>query len=223
MRVTTNELQKLLMLQCWFSPGFPTGAYAYSHGLESAIEEAAVRNAADLRNWVETVLVHGSGRADSYFFLRARNCTPVQAVSLADEARAWSPTSEIAAESVMQGDAFLQTVRTGWPHPLLDQFNDLREGRPPLAVSAGFCCGVHEVPAQAALAFYLQELLNSIVSAGQRAIPIGQSDAQKIIADIQGVVMYAANRTYSEPTTATPALEIYSMRHESQYSRVFRS
>ncbi len=221
--MTTIELQKLLKLQCWFSPSFPTGAYAYSHGLESAIEESAVRNAADLRNWVKTVLLRGSGRTDSYFFLQARNCTPEQAASLADEARAWSPTSEIAAESEMQGDAFLQTVRSGWPHPLLDQFDEMREGRPPLAVSAGFCCGVHEIPAEAALAFYLQEFINSIISAGQRAIPIGQSDAQKIIADIEDAVMYAANRTYSEPTTMTPALEIYSMRHESQYSRVFRS
>ena len=221
--MTTIELQKLLKLQCWFSPAFPTGAYAYSHGLESAIEEAVVCNAADLQTWVETVLLQGSGRADSYFFLQATNCNPEQAVSLANEARAWSPTSEIAAESEMQGDAFLQTVRTGWPHQLLDQFNELREGRPPLAVSAGFCCGVHEIPAQAALAFYLQEFTNSIISAGQRAIPIGQSDAQKIIADIGDAVMYAAHRTYSEPTTATPALEIYSMRHESQYSRVFRS
>ena len=221
--MNANELQKLLKLQSWFSPGFPTGAYAYSHGLEAAVEAGAVRNSADLRDWIETILLHGSGRADAYFFLRTENCTPHEAALLANEARAWNPTAELAAESEMQGNAFLQTVRVGWPHTLLDQFVEELEGRPPLSVAAGFCCAVHQLAVRVALVFHLQESMNSIISAGQRAIPIGQSDAQRIIADIQPAVVHAATRSYAEPATATPALEIYSMRHESQYSRVFRS
>ena len=66
--MTPAALQRLL---AWLSPSFPVGAYTYSHGLEWAIEDGTVANAADLSAWLEEVLVHGGGRNDAILFAHA--------------------------------------------------------------------------------------------------------------------------------------------------------
>lgn len=216
-------MKDLLRLQNWFSPSFPIGGYAYSHGLEAALEAGAVRDGNDLLEWIRSVLSSGSGRVDAFFFRRAAAASTEQALLLAAEGRAWAPTMELALESELQGDAFLNTVRTAWPHPALDGFAERLDGRPPLAVAAGFACGSHGVEVGMALAFFLQSLAAGIVSAGQRAIPLGQAEAQSLAAALEPVILETAGRSEMEPFTAAPTLEIFSMRHETQYSRIFRS
>lgn len=212
-----------LRLQTWFSPSFPTGAFAYSHGLESAVELGAVTCADELRSWTEAVLRSGTGRTDSYFFRRAHGVGAVEAAKLSSEARAWTPTAELEAESGMQGQAFLDAARAGWPHPELDRFAEAVDGKPAIPVAAGFSCGAHGLKLADALPFYLQALAGSIISAGQRAVPVGQRDALRIAAHLEPVVSLVAARIDREPVSSTPAAEVYSMLHETQHSRIFRS
>ena len=57
----TTEPQQLLQLLAFMSPAFPIGGFAYSHGLERAIDDGAVTSAAEVREWIESLLVHGGG------------------------------------------------------------------------------------------------------------------------------------------------------------------
>src|SRR5690242_9232027 len=100
MTMTTDgaALQRLL---AWTSPGYPVGAYSYSHGLEQGVEDGSVRDAADLRAYVEASLERGCGWIDAVFFAHvwraAEDLDEVDA--LCDQAAAWRASAELALES----------------------------------------------------------------------------------------------------------------------------
>ncbi len=219
----------LLRLQAWFSPAFPVGGYAYSHGLEAAVEAGAVRDPETLAGWAGWVLAHGVGRIDGAFFSAAHRAAPDagKAATLADEARAWTGTAEFALESERQGEAFLKTVRAAWLHPAIDRLAGNLEDRPPLSVAAGFSASAHGIALEPALACYLHAFAATIVSAGVRLVPLGQTDGQRITARLEPVILEAAAAAAGTPLeelgAAALAADIFSMRHETQYSRIFRS
>ncbi|MBC7800643.1 MAG: urease accessory protein UreF, partial [Gemmatimonadaceae bacterium] len=72
MTTTTDALIKLLT---WLSPAFPTGGYAYSHGLEWAVEAGDIESEHDLLPWLDDLLRHGSGRADAILLRHAHAAT----------------------------------------------------------------------------------------------------------------------------------------------------
>jgi len=222
-------LGDLFRLQAWFSPAFPIGGYAYSHGLEAAVEACAVQDPASLSGWTEWILLHGSGQVDGGFLAAAyRAAADAGAVvALAEEARAWTSTAEMALESERQGDAFLSTIQATWPHPAIDNLTGLVEGRTPLAVASGFSAAAHGIDLKLALACYLQSFAAMIVSAGVRLVPLGQTDGQRIIAGLESAIVDATLTCIETPleelSAAAPAAGIFSMHHESQYCRIFRS
>lgn len=225
-----TDVAAALKLQSWLSPAFPIGAFSYSHGLEPAIEAGVVRDRASMTAWIEALLTHGSGRIDAHFFAAAWRAAPdaAAAAALADEARAWTPTAELAMEAELQGDAFLKTVVAAWPDPALDALAAAALGRPPLAVAAGFAAGAHGAPLDLAVPLYLQAFVANLISAGVRLIPLGQTDGQKATAALEPAVASAAAAALAPDAandlwTATPAHEIASMAHETQYARIFRS
>lgn len=226
-RMTTTD--PALRLQSWFSPAFPIGAFSYSHGLEPLIEDGAVRDRESLIAAVETLLGMGSGRVDAAFFAAAWRSAPdaQTAADLALEASAWIPTAELTLESEQQGDAFLQTVSAAWPHPGLTALSEALPERPPLSVAAGFACAVHGASLETALPLFLQAFAVNLVSAGVRLVPLGQTDGQIATARLEGAVAAAAAIAiadgFDSAWTTTPAHDIHSMRHETQYARIFRS
>lgn len=227
--MTTTDAAAALKLQSWFSPAFPIGAFSYSHGLEPAIEAGTVHDLATLTGWTETLLAHGSARIDARFFASGWRAAPdaAAAADLATEASAWLPTAELALEAEHQGDAFLSTVAAAWPDPALDALREALTGRPPLAVAAGFAAGVHGAPLQTALPLFLQAFVANVISAGVRLIPLGQTDGQRATAALEATVtassVAALDAGSDDLWTATPAHDVYSMRHETQYARIFRS
>jgi urease accessory protein len=226
MATAMTETAVLLRLQTWFSPAFPIGAFSYSHGLEDAIEAGVVTDRATLTDWCGSLLEYGSGRADAGFFTAAHGALPVDAAALAREAAAWVPTAELLLEAEHQGEAFLTTVRAAWPHDDLEAFAGALSSRPVLTVAAGFASAVHGAKLSEALPLYLQAVAANIVSAGVRLIPLGQTDGQRAVAALEPVVADAAvsaPQGLDEIWTSTPAHEIASMRHETQYARIFRS
>lgn len=224
------DVQSALKLQSWLSPAFPIGAFSYSHGLEPAIDTGVVADRAQLTAWVQTLLSKGSGRIDAWFFAAACRAAPdaAAAAALGAEALAWSATSELAMEAELQGDAFLKTVEAAWPDPALGAFRSAVGRRPPLSVAAGFTAGVHGAPLALALPLYLQAFAANLISAGVRLIPLGQTDGQLATAALEIEIAQAAEAALEATAledlwTATPAHEISSMRHETQYARIFRS
>ena len=224
-----TALRDLLRLQAWFSPAFPAGGYAYSHGLEAAVEAGRVRDRESLAGWIEWVLAHGAGQVDGVFFAAAHTTAPdpCAAARLAGEARAWTGTAELALESEHQGEAFLGTLRAAWPHPAIERLAVRLDDRPPLCIAAGFAARVHGIALEPALACYLHAFAAMMVSAGVRLVPLGQTDGQRVTAALEPAVLEAAATAAGTPPealgTAALAVDILSMRHETQYSRIFRS
>jgi urease accessory protein len=222
----------LYRMLAWLSPGFPVGAFSYSQGLEAAAESGAVGDRSSLQNWVRAVVTAGTGRIDADILLEAHRAAATDDINaLAGANRrgvTFRATSEIALESAAQGAAFLGTCRTAWPDPFLDRWAATLDGDAVCyAAAVGAAMARAAVPADWALAGYLQAMAASLVSAGLRLGIVGQSDGQRIIAALEPViataVAAASNRTPDCFGTATFAVELASMTHETQYSRLFRS
>lgn len=229
--MTTDEAT-IYRLMTWLSPAYPIGAFSYSHGLEFAVEERLVANRESLFDWVAAAVESGAGRIDGAIFAAAwRAAARGEAEALqeiAALAAAWRGSAETALESEAQGAAFLATTRAAWPHPLLDRLAAERAGEAvPLAVAAGAACGSHGVSLEVALVAYLQSFAANLVSAGVRLVPLGQSDGQRTIAALEPVIARAARAAATAALddigSAAPMIDWCSMRHELQYTRLFRS
>src|SRR5579863_2023535 len=182
---TATPEAALYRLMTWLSPGYPVGAFSYSHGLEYAIEAALVRDRATLTDWIGIVLAQGAGRSDGALFAAAWRTATADDAEALDEiielAAAWRGSAETALESSAQGAAFLATTRMAWPHPLLDRVALRHRGTLAFPVAVAMAAAAHGVPLESALAAYLHGFAGNLVSAGIRAIPLGQSDGQRAI------------------------------------------
>lgn len=242
----------LYRLLTWSSPGYPTGAFSYSHGLEWAVETGDVTNLQGLLDYVTAVLERGGGWIDAVLFAHAWRATydgapallsplansravatPAATAELdtvAELAAAFRSSSETALESRQQGSAFLDVTRKAWPHPTLDAFAGRQAAAGvPVAhcIAVAVTCAAHEVALNPALHSYLHAVAANLVSAGARLIPLGQTQAQIAIARlspvITGIVERALATSLDDLGTAAPAIELCSLRHETQYTRLFRS
>ena len=224
----------LLRLQSWLSPAFPTGAFSYSHGLETAVAEAAVADRDGLVRWLDGVLRFGVGRTDAWVLLEtqaaAADGDDRRLIEGAELAAALSGAAELARETQLQGAAFLRTLRAAWPHDRLDAAAHLLAAHAvpvTLPVAAGLAAAAFAVPAAQMLPLYLNALIANLVSAGVRLIPLGQTDGQRAIAALEPAVVEIAAAALSEPEdrpgAAAILVDLAAMRHETQYTRLFRS
>jgi urease accessory protein len=225
----TAALTKLL---AWLSPSFPVGAYSYSHGLEWAIADGTVTDAASLKAWLTDIVRHGAGRNDAILFAHAWRAAatddPAALTEIAELAAAFQPSKERHLETTAQGAAFLTAVTAAWPNDRLTALATALGDRPvayPVAVA--LTAGTHRVPLPAAVAALLNAFVANLVSAGVRAVPLGQTDGQRIIAALAPTVatVAAEAETASLDDLGGAALraDIASMNHETQHVRLFRS
>ncbi len=226
-------------LLAWCSPAYPTGAFSYSHGMEWAVECGTVSTLGSLLDFVTAVLRRGGGWVDAVLFAHAWRAAHLpealwkdrgrtQLRDIAELAAAFRATSETALESQQQGGAFMDVTLKAWPHPRLSEFaSDLRGQPTAQSVALAVACAAHGIELSSALAAFIQVIAANLVSAGARLIPLGQTDAQITIARLAPVVAAAASAALTvdldDLGTAAPILELYSMRHETQYTRLFRS
>jgi urease accessory protein len=223
----------LNLLLAWLSPSFPTGAFSYSHGLEWAVEDGSVTDATSLRAWVEGVIAHGAGRTDAILLAHAYGAAIGgdlhQLADLAELAIAFQPTSERHLEATAQGTAFLSAVRAAWPAPGLDELAARATvgGVAAYPVAFAVSAAAHRVDLEAAIPAYLQSFAANLVSAGLRTIPLGQTDGQRTLAALVPVIAATARDALRAPLEdlggAALRADIASMRHQTQYTRLFRS
>ena len=224
----------LLRLQSWLSPAFPTGAYSYSHGLERAIELGFVHDLESLLDWLEADLRFGSVRNEAIFFSEAWNaakrCQRSRLLEVADVAAAYRGTAEFALESSQQAAASLAVLRRVWPDALLDWLSEAlaeREIPAALAVIIGARSARQRIPLRFALPAFLQSYVGNLVTAAVRLIPLGQTAGQFAIAKLERVVLTASAQgeegTLADLGSAAFVLDLVSMAHETQYTRLFRS
>jgi urease accessory protein len=222
----------LYRLLAWLSPAYPIGAFSYSHGVETAVEEGLIRDRASLVGWLDSVLRRGTGAVDGALFAAgwraalAGDWPSFDAV--AERAAAWRGTAEMALESRQQGGSFLSITRTAWPHPALDEAHRRLEGELALPVAVALAAAVHGIALEQALTGYLHAFTANLISAALRAVPLGQTDGQVALAALEAAVHDASRMAIEveeldEVGTATPLLDWCSLRHETQYTRLFRS
>jgi urease accessory protein len=226
----TIDALTLHRLLTWTSPGYPTGAFSYSHGLEQAVEDGAVTDRAGLIEFVAAAFERGGGWIDAALFVHAWRSAddPATLADIADLASAFRATAETALESRQQGAAFLDITRAAWPHANLDVFAISRAGLAiPHTVAVAVACRAHGVTLAPALEAYLHGFAANLVSAGVRLIPLGQTDGQIALAALAPRISATANAAQAmsldDLGVSAIGLDILSMRHETQYTRLFRS
>jgi urease accessory protein len=227
--VAPDPLYRLL---AWLSPAYPIGAFSYSHGVETAVEEGLIKDRASLVMWMETVLLGGTGRVDGALFAaawRAASAKDWPAFdAIAERAAAWRGTSEMALESRQQGGSFLSITRNAWGHADLDAAHERLAGEIALPVAVALAAAAHGIALEMALSGYLHAFTANLISAAVRTVSLGQTDGQLALAALEVYVIGAVRAALAvedldEVGTATPLLDWCSLRHETQYTRLFRS
>lgn len=225
--LTDPGLHRLL---AWTSPSYPVGSFTYSHGLETAVDDGRVRTAQNLADYVEAVLSRGGGWVDAVLFCHAWRAAGDDAAfdEVAELAAAFRGSSETALESRQQGASFLSVTRKAWPDPALEAFAGRNSDRPMAHCTVmALACAAQGIALEPALHFWLHSTAANLVSAGVRLVPLGQTDGQHALAELAGRIGAIADRALATPLddlgTASPALELASLRHETLYTRLFRS
>jgi len=219
----------LFRLLTWLSPAYPVGGFSYSHGLEMAVEEGSVTTRASLQSYIETVLLAGAGRVDAALLVAAHRAADDEAAldDIAELASAWRGTAETALEATQQGGSFASITNATWPHPRFAAFTARNHGRLTHAVAFGAAAACHGMALRPALLGWLSGFSANLVSAGVRLVPLGQTDGQRVTAALFPVLEAAADAaqaaTLDTLGTAAPMLDQFSLRHETQYTRLFRS
>ena len=221
----------LYRLLAWLSPGFPTGAFSYSHGLEAAAAAGTVHDRATLQGWIAAIVQHGSGRIDADILREAYRAAMAHDPAALNEANkrglAFRATAELALESAQQGDAFLGTCLAAWPDAFLAEWAPNIGAGVCLAAVFGAAAAGAGIALKEALLGYLHAFAANLMSAGLRLGLIGQTDGQRILAAHERVIAEAVQAALSrDPVafgSATFAVDLASMAHETQYSRLFRS
>jgi urease accessory protein len=205
----------LLTLVQWLSPGFPTGGFAYSHGLEAVIADGA-RSAAGIGRWIAGMLRHGSGQSDAILLASAlRGEDPA---ALDHVARAMAGTKERLAETVEQGTAFARTVSALTGRDLASRC---------LPVTVGEAAAALDLRVAEVVAVYLHAFAANLVACATRFAPLGQTEGQGLLAGLHPVIAEVAERAalagVEEIGTAALAADLAAMRHEVMDVRIFKT
>ena len=213
----TTDSTSLLLLLTWMSPAFPTGAFAYSHGLEWAIDTDVVKDGDGLKSWIGDILTRGSGWNDAVLFAR---CWEEDAAGLNALALALATSRERHLETTQLGRAF--RIAAGvFTAPTL---HDEEIAYP---VAAGSACAAMGIDRTQALLAYLQGFAASLTSVAVRLVPIGQTAGLEVLRDLAPVISATAERAaragLDQLGAITLLADIAAMNHEIQRSRVFRT
>ena len=220
---TSDELLRLIRLLTWLSPAFPTGGFAYSHGLEWSIEAGDLTDETTLRDWVADVLRHGAGWTDAILLHRAHAAAADDLTALCALGAALGFGRERRLEICAQGAAFVR-AGTVWGGP---RITALAAKEVPYPIAVGALAADHGIPSDVAAAAYLHAFASSLVTAGVRVIPLGQTAGLRILAMMEPVVTGLVEQTRSAGLDdlggACFRSDIAALRHETQRTRLFRT
>jgi urease accessory protein len=215
----------------WLSPAYPIGAFAYSSGIEWAVESGDVHDAASLRQWLESMLTEGAGINDAIFFSHIHRAVAAddtaRLIEIAELAAAFAPTRERWQETTTLGRGFIDVTQAAWPCAAVTKLLALWTGPVTYPVAVGTACAGHDIPLASALRVFLAALCANWISAGVRLIPLGHTSGQCVLSALEPAVMGIAERALAasldDLASAIFRADLASARHEIQYTRLFRS
>jgi urease accessory protein len=211
-------MTRLPLLLTWLSPAFPIGSFAYSHGLEWAVEAGDVTNEPTLGAWLADVLTYGGGRSDVIFLRHAHRADAVGLRDLAELAEAAQPSRERRDETIGQGTAFALAGLV-WGGISLE--------RVAYPVAFGALAAANSIDEDEAALGFLHAFAANLVSAAVRLVPLGQTAGLRTVAALEPLIASVADDTRAagldEIGGACFRSDIAAMRHETQYTRLFRT
>ena len=213
----------LPLLLTWLSPAFPTGGYAYSHALEWAVQSGDIIDEPGTAAWLTDIVSHGSGRSDAILLRHAHRARTAPALAaVAELAAAVQPSAERRLETLAQGTAFALAAAV-WGAPLLAA----QPGSVAYPVALGALAAAHGVAEDDAALGLLHAFTANLVSAAVRLVPLGQTAGLRIQAQLAPLLLTVADETrhatLDDIGSACFRSDIASMRHETQYTRLFRT
>ena len=210
-----DKQRDMMILQAWFSPAFPIGAYSYSHGLETAIQDGLITDEVSLQSWISTLLLYGSGRNDGLFIKAAYEAeeeTNALCLALCTSKERWQETTEL-------GQAFSRVANTSYQ-------TDLPDGLA-YPVAVGQAARTMDLDLTLTLQSYLQAFAANLISVGVRAIPIGQQAGQhcliRLYPVIEEVITQAAEASLAEVGSSALLSDLMAMKHEHSVPRIYRT
>ncbi|WP_299428041.1 urease accessory protein UreF [uncultured Shimia sp.] len=208
----------ILTLTQWFSPAFPVGAFTYSHGLEWAIDAGEVVNPEQVVMWITDVLQHGAGWNDSLFIGAAYSVSADDLCEIDALNCAFAASAERLKETRLQGAAFCDVAGEIWAL-------DLERLTYPVAV--GRAAQLKGLPLELTIQVYLQAFVSNLAAVAMRLVPLGQTDGQKLIRALTplccAIAESATTATLDDLASSNFLTDIAAMKHETQYSRIFRT
>jgi urease accessory protein len=201
--IDDGEAAALYRLMTWLSPSFPVGA----------------------------TITLGAGFCDAVLLAHAHRASASGDATalgeLAELAYALVPSRERQLETATQGRAFVEIARTAWNCASLDPLIAACGGTVVYPVAVGILSAAHAIALEVTLHAFLHAVVSNWISAGARLVPLGQSDSQRVLAELEPAAAATARRALAASLddlgSATFRADIASMRHETQYTRLFRS
>jgi urease accessory protein len=210
----------LVTLMQWLSPSYPVGGFSYSHGLEWAVEAGDVSDAAEFQAWLADVLEYGTGRNDAILLAAAYRAENEAALAHVDAvARALAPSSERLLETTAQGAAFVRTTADIWAMDIPVLCYPVAVGRAAALIGVGL---------EQVLPLYLHGFASNLTGAAMRLVPLGQTKGQRVLAAMTPLCDLLAQEALAgdgldDLGGCTVMADIAAMKHETQYTRLFRS
>src|SRR5215469_5794275 len=223
MTTNSDELRRLVRLFAWLSPGFPTGGFAFSHGLEWSIEAGDVVDETTLGDWITDVLCTGAGRSDTILLRHAYTANLDDLPALCALGMALGFGRERRLEACAQGSAFIRASSV-WGGPRIAVLSDEDV---PYSIAVGALAADHCVGVDLAAAAYLQAFAASLVSVAVRLIPLGQTAGLRVRAMLEPIIIELVEHTHDAGLDdlggACFRSDIAALRHETQSTRLFRT
>jgi urease accessory protein len=223
-----NSTALLTLLQLT-SPALPVGAYSYSEGLETLIDQGLIKSAADLQTWLTESLTTGSIGIEAAILIRAHRAwsqgDQQQVIYWNHWLSATRETAELQQQNWQMGRSLLKLLQDLYPQSDCSGW-DMTENWN-MAIVFALAAGLAEIDEYTAILGYLHSWASNLVSAGIKLIPLGQTAGQKLVLQLAEQIKVSADRSLIVPDdqlfSCSWGLAIASMTHETQYSRLFRS
>ena len=214
----TNINSKYHKVMAWLSPSFPVGAFAYSHGLEFEISVGNISRSDDLYNWLSDILQYGSVWNDLILFCEAYKAKENTLNHLSETAKAFAQSKERYNETIEMGKAFSK---------IISSINRSDFQPMPLPIIVGYISKLERISLEYILPLYAHSFMSNLINASTRLIPLGQTEAQKLLFDlfplIDQVSIQAMKSNIYDMKNKCVLADLASMKHETLKVRLFKS
>jgi len=211
------------------SPALPVGAYSYSEGLETLIENGTIANQEHLQHWLTAQLTYGAIRLEAAIMTRAEKSAKIGDIESLSSWNLWlsaaRETEELRTSSWQMGRSLIQLLGKLEPE-VISITNSV--GNPcNYAIAFGIALAHWQINIKVGLLAYLHSWLSNLITAGVKLIPLGQTAGQQLLLELQPLISNVASEILAledeQLACWSWSLSLASMQHQTQYTRLFRS